>query len=132
MCLAKHLPIIPITHRDLLRGNWGEAMFAWLAKQFVSHAIHLSGEKLISWKFTLLKSKLDYRLSFFIKVIKSNGKMGLTLCFVTNKTAQFSCTNDLWVKKQEEIRRGCRVYCRCGSTDLKHLRCHSRHIGTCM
>ena len=133
MCLAKHLPIIPNTHRDLFRGNWGEAMFAWLAKQFASHAIHLSGEKLISWKFTLLKSKLDYRLSFFfIKVITSDGKMGLTLCFVTNKTAQFSCTNDLWVRKQEEIRRGCRVYCRCGSTDRKQLRCHSHHIGTCM
>ena len=50
--------------------------------------------------------------------------MRLTLCFVIYTTAQFSCTNDLRSRKQEEVAESI--------VDLVQLRCHSHHIGTCM
>ena len=83
---------------------------------------------MISCQLPLLVSKLDYRLSLSYVMIKCERKMRLTLCFVTVTTAQFSHTNDLRSRKQEEIRRGCRVYCRRGSTDRKQLRCHNQNL----
>lgn len=81
-----------------------------------SHDPFVEAIKIISYKLPLLISKLDYRLSLSYVMIKYQRKMYLTECFVTFTTEQFSCTNDRRFRKREEIRRGCRVYCRSGST----------------
>ena len=117
MCITKHL--FPIIHWKNLARRGCFAWLMWLAKQFWK-----SRDLLIEGKNDCLIYRLSFSYFFILSYLRSEEKMRLTLCFVIYTTAQFSCTNDLRSRKQEEVAESI--------VDLLQLQCHSHHIGTCM
>ena len=96
MCRTKHL--FPIIHWKNLGRRGCFAWLMWLEKQF-----RKSRDLLIEGKNDCLIYRLSFSYFFILSYLRSEEKMRLTLCFVIYTTAQFSCTNDLRSRKQEEV-----------------------------